>query len=83
MKFYEDYTRFWTVCCVLGLGLTAYLAVFDTRLLDAIGAHTGRSNDTQKLVLLGVALAASVAAALPVYGLAKIFGFDIRDRKPE
>jgi hypothetical protein len=83
MKFYEDYTKFWTICCVIGLAVTAYMAMLDTRLLDAIGAHTGRDNDTQKVVLLGVALAASAIAALPVYALAKVFGLDIRDKKED
>jgi hypothetical protein len=83
MKFYDDYTKFWTICCVIGLGVAAYMAMFDTRLLDAIGAHTGRSNDMQKVVLLGVALAASAIAAVVVYALAKISGVSIRDKKAD
>ncbi len=83
MKIYEDYTRFWTACTVAGLAFTAYLAVTGSQLLEMIAVYAGHDNSSQKVILLCVALASSVAAAAPLYVAAKIFRIDIKDKKPE
>jgi hypothetical protein len=83
MKIYEDYTRFWTVCTVVGIAFTAYLAVTGSQLLEMIAVYVGHDNSSQKVILLCVALASSVAAAAPLYMLAKLFRINIKDKKSD
>jgi hypothetical protein len=83
MKFYEDYTRFWTVCTVIGLAFAFYLAFAAPQVLDAVRAKFGSGPYNQKLIFIGAALAATGIAAVPLFVLAKVFGIDIKDKKPD
>jgi hypothetical protein len=81
MKIFDDYSRFWTVCCVIGLGIAAYLAVMAPHVLDAIANYVPSGAYSQKVVLLGVAVAGMGVSAIPLYALAKMLGIDIKDKK--
>ena len=80
MKIYEDYTRFWTVSVVVGIAFTAYLAVTGSNILEFFATYIGHDNSSQKVILLCVALASSIAAAVPLYILAKLFRINIKDK---